>query len=71
MDLFKVHKLSNVGIEKAMQIQSAYDVMVAKVIDYIHDDRCKAIMLTKLEESSFYAKKGMAMDKRNQEKEGL
>jgi len=69
--MFKVHMLNHKGIEKAVQIEHAFDTLVNKIHTSIEDDRCKALMLTKLEEASFYAKKGMAMGKINQAKEGL
>lgn len=69
--MFKVHMLNHKGIEKAVQIEHAFDTLVDKIKDFVDDDRCLALTLTKLEEASFYAKKGMAMGKINQQKEGL
>lgn len=70
MNLFKVHILNDGGIEKAKYLQQVYEDAFAKIEAVIPDDsREKSLFRTKLEESSFYAKKAMAKDPINQRTE--
>jgi hypothetical protein len=60
--MFEVHLLNEDGIAKAKKIQDLF-VEFAAELELLTGDRSreKSIMLTKLEESSFYAKRAMAM----------
>ena len=60
--MFEVHILNDLGKEKARQLQAVF----AHFLDTLEhvcgkDGREMAIVRTKLEEASFYAKRAMAM----------
>ena len=69
--IFSSHRLSNKGVEKAETIRMHFQKLLDEVSKYTTgDERCKAVMRTKLEEASFFAIKSMAADQANQVKEG-
>lgn len=59
-DAFQVHKLTTEGIQQAEDIAFLFDKFLEDLSAYMYDGRCKAIVTTKLEEASFFAKKAMA-----------
>ena len=63
---FKVHLLNYQGITKAVQMAEAFDVLLNIIEPMCEDGRCLSIVKTKLEEASFFAKKGMALTTVNQ-----
>jgi hypothetical protein len=73
--MFEVHKLNPEGIRKARVLHSEFSEFLwrlGQIIDElkqgpVSNGRELAIMKTKLEEASFYAKRAMALDPRNQE----
>lgn len=75
-ELFKVHKLNENGLKKAAEIAEAFSEFHEKIssLALVKDvpcsttsARCLAILSTKLEEASFFAKKAMAQQPHNQE----
>lgn len=69
MSNFDVHKLSNRGIEKAHRIKTAFENLTMELDKVMGDDgRLRSLVMTKLEEASFFAKKSMAKMPENQEK---
>lgn len=66
---FQVHILNEKGIAKAKQLAEAFDMILNIVTPMCEDPRCLSLVRTKLEEASFFAKKGMAMSPANQKEE--
>lgn len=69
-EAFKVHMLNETGKEKARQIAEAFDELAEKLEALCTSPgggRYLAIVSTKLEEASFFAKKAMAIDRFNQQ----
>lgn len=64
--LFKFHKLNTAGIEKAEEIAEAFDQLLTHLKLVCPEGREFAIVKTKLEEASFFAKKSMAARPDNQ-----
>lgn len=67
---FRTHQLNEQGIEKAGAIGSAFDDLLEYLKKQIPEGRGLAIVKTKLEEASFFAKKAMACDPINQTQPG-
>lgn len=65
--LFKFHKLNAEGIAKAQYIQEVFSSTLRQLETAIPTGREFSIVKTKLEEACFFAKKGMAVQKENQE----
>lgn len=64
---FGFHKLNNDGQEKAQKIQLIFENCLAELQQSIEvNGREFAICKTKLEEACFFAKKAMAVQKKNQ-----
>lgn len=63
-DLFKVHKLNDVGMERAHKLAAEFDALLQSTKETIGigDPRCAALFRTHLELASFYAKKAVAMN---------
>lgn len=71
MSLFGRVHLNQKGVEKNERIKMAFEQLHMDVSKYTTgDDRCKALMETKLEEAAMFAQKSMSRDKENQKKEG-
>jgi len=66
-DIFEFHKLNEGGIEKAKEIKEIFLSTLKKLNTMMPDGREFSIVQTKLEEACFFAKKGMAIQKENQE----
>lgn len=64
---FRVHRLNPDGLKKAGAIQVAFDRLVDDLSDFCPDGREKSILMTKLEEACFFAKKAMASASSNQQ----
>lgn len=65
---FEVHILSEEGIEKAKNIAFVFDNALEELKNLCPEGRYLSIVKTKMEEASFFAKKGMASDESNQKK---
>ena len=66
--LFTFHKLNPAGVEKAIHIAMAFSALKLSLSRFCPENtREFAIVKTKLEEASFFAKKAMACDTKNQE----
>jgi len=57
---FAVHRLTEEGVEKARKIAEAFDELLTRLDALCPAGRELAIVRTKLEEASFFAKKAMA-----------
>jgi hypothetical protein len=66
---FKVHRLNASGMMLAKQLAGNFDVLLESLKGFIPEGRYLAIVRTKLEEACFFAKKGLAENPENQEKE--
>lgn len=62
---FQVHMLNEIGKEKANAIAEAFDSLVAALTPLCPASREFSLVLTKLEEASFFAKKAMANQSEN------
>ena len=63
---FQVHLLNDEGIAKANELATAFDDLLEGVKSITPEGRELALVKTHLEIASFYAKKGMASDPKNQ-----
>lgn len=63
---FAVHILNDEGIQKAKDIAVNFDNLLNYLKDTCIEGREFSIVKTKLEEASFFAKKAMATNLRNQ-----
>lgn len=71
--MFEVHILNSRGISEAMVLQTMFQEFLIRIEDICSNSdagREMAIVRTKLEEASFFAKRAMAMNPENQKKEG-
>lgn len=64
--LFEVHKLNKDGMAKAKKIAIAFESLLLTLEEVCAPGREWAIVQTKLEEASFFAKKSMAKLDENQ-----
>lgn len=65
---FAVHKLNDVGLAKANQIAQEFDKLLTALSSTCPEGREFAIVKTKLEEASFFAKKSVALESAYQER---
>lgn len=70
-DEFKFHKLNTTGIDRAIALQGVFDQALVGVKKYMPQESSRelSIVITKLQEACFFAKKGMAQDERFQSKD--
>lgn len=68
-DEFKVHLLNEEGIDNAKALAAHFSVFLSTIEELCGDAApCEmAIVRTKLQEASFFAKRAMAMDPENQQ----
>jgi len=64
---FQVTRLTAEGVSKAEEIALVYDEALEKLKKLCPRSRQFSIAKARLEESCFFAKKAMSMDKRNQQ----
>jgi hypothetical protein len=65
--LFRAHKLNETGLANANLITNAFNELLDKITPLcLLSGRELALVRTKLEEASFFAKKAMAIDPANQ-----
>lgn len=64
--LFQVHKLNEGGLKIAGELATAFDELLSKLRAICPEGREFAIVKTKLEEASFFAKKSIANVASNQ-----
>lgn len=63
---FGVHILNEVGIEKATVLAHVFSNALDAIEKLIPPGRELALVVTKLQEASFFAKRGVALDATNQ-----
>lgn len=69
MSIFAFHKLNKEGQYKAQQIAAHFDRLLLGLPGNVPEGREFSIVKTKLEEACFFAKKAMAMQPENQERD--
>jgi hypothetical protein len=60
-NLFKFHKLTEEGQQKAQMIATDFRTLLQQIKCHVPEGRELSIVKTKLEEACFFAKKGMAI----------
>lgn len=63
-EAFRVHKLNETGLVRAGSLAEAFDTLLESL--NLPEGRYKALVITKLEEASFFAKKAIATQQENQ-----
>lgn len=63
---FQVHLLNEQGIEHAKQLGEAFSTLLEKIESIVPAGRERALVVTKLQEASFFAKRGIACLAENQ-----
>ncbi len=63
---FGVHMLNEAGVEKARSLAEAFSVLLETVDILVPASRERSIVVTKLQEACFYAKRGIAVLPENQ-----
>lgn len=66
-DEFKVHRLNEQGMQRATEIARTFETCLTALDKMVPQGREKALMITKLQEANFWAKRGIAIDPANQE----
>jgi hypothetical protein len=64
---FSVHRLNTSGLVAADQIAEAFSECLDKVSGFIPPGRELGLVVTKLQEAAFFAKRAMALVPRNQQ----
>lgn len=66
MDEFKVHLLNETGIAKAQELERSFTALLAQIEALVPSSRERSIVVTKLQEASMWAKRGIACIPENQ-----
>ena len=64
---FKVHRLNAMGMAKAEAIAAIFSVCLTNLEEVLPPGRERALVVTKLQEAAFFAKKGISEHPFNQE----
>jgi hypothetical protein len=67
---FSVHLLNELGIDAANKLAEVFTTALEEVEKLVPPGRERSVVITKLQEAAFFAKRGMAVDPANQKKEG-
>ena len=62
---FQVHMLDETGLAKAKVLASMFSELLTAIEAIVPPGRERSLVATKLEEASYFAKKGMAVDPAN------
>lgn len=65
-DEFRVHKLNEHGLEAADRLADAFSTLLTEVDKLVPAGRERSLVVTKLQEASFWAKRGVATQPQNQ-----
>ncbi len=63
---FQVHLLNEQGIAKATELGEAFSALLTKLDTLIPVGRERSLVVTKLQEASFFAKRAVAIEPSNQ-----
>jgi hypothetical protein len=66
---FQVHLLNADGLSKATKLGEIFSAALDQIETVVPTGRERAIVVTKLQEASFFAKRGIAVDPANQKPE--
>lgn len=66
-DEFKVHQLNAQGLRKAANLGEVFSQALEAIELLVPQGRERSIVVTKLQEASFFAKRAIALDPANQE----
>jgi hypothetical protein len=67
---FQVHRLNEEGMKKAEAIAEAFSTLLESVEEMCPQSRERSIVVTKLQEASFWAKRSIAVNHDHQQKQG-
>lgn len=59
-DEFKVHRLNETGLANCDTVALAFDILLATLQTLVPPGRDYALVVTKLQEANFFAKRGVA-----------
>ncbi len=65
---FQVHLLNEAGIEKAKELGALFSMLLTDLEEFVPAGRDRALVITKLQEASFFAKRAIASLPENQKK---
>lgn len=68
---FSVHLLNHAGLEKARILAQNFSDLLDDVEAHVPPGRERALVITKLQEACFFAKRGVALDPANQQAAGV
>ncbi len=63
---FSVHLLNDAGLTKASALATIFAEALSRIEEVVPVGRERALVITKLQEACFFAKRGMALDPANQ-----
>lgn len=63
---FKVHRLNVQGLVKADRLANAFATCLAEVEGLVPAGHELSLVVTKMQEACFFAKRGIALDRENQ-----
>lgn len=67
-DEFKVHRLNEAGLDAARGVAAVFEVLLSSLDELgVPHGRERAIVVTKLQEACFFAKRAIADNPKNQE----
>ncbi len=67
---FNVHMLNDKGRAEAEQLATAYSALLDVIDQLVPQSREKSVAITELQTSCFWAKRGIAIQPDNQQKDG-
>lgn len=63
---FQVHRLNEVGLQKAEMLGEAFSILLETVDALVPQGRERSLVVTKLQEASYWAKRAIAVQPDNQ-----
>lgn len=66
-DEFKVHRLNEDGLRKAEALADAFSQCLETVEKLVPPGRERSLVVTKMQEACFFAKRGIAVNPENQQ----
>lgn len=64
---FQVHRLNETGLAKATDLGEAFSALLERIETLVPASRERSLVVTKLQEASYWAKRGLAVLPENQE----
>jgi hypothetical protein len=69
-DEFKVIRLNDQGAQRTEAIAGAFSAVLTAIETVVPPGRERALVVTKLQEAAFFAKRGVALDPSNHDRGG-